>query len=213
MTLFVYSCFALPMLAAMFAVYFILRKARLSKESLIAKCAGSFLSVGSAGFALYIGGVNPFAEEVFWFFVLCALADALLELQFVAGVVAFGAAHACLMVWLWGETSPGWAALIVWAAAYAVGALLFCRDIPKLGKMTVPCFTYLAVLGGALALAAPLPFKLGADYWCVAIGALCFFVSDMMVAKMELVGCSKQLEKPIMVLYWAALYLIAAGLW
>lgn len=213
MTLLVYSCFALPMLAAMFAIYFIMRKAGLAKESLIAKCAGSFLSMGSAGFAMYINGASPMGEVVFWFFVLCALADALLELQFIAGVVAFGAAHACLIFWLWAEASPGVASLIVWLAAYAVGALLFCRDIPKLGKMTVPCFVYLAVLGGAVALAVPLPFALGAHYWPVAIGTGCFFVSDMMVAKMELVGRSKKLQKPVMVLYWAALYLIAAGLW
>ena len=55
------------------------------EESLIAKCAGSFLAVGSAGLALALQGDNPLARAVFWFFVLCTLADALLELAFVPG--------------------------------------------------------------------------------------------------------------------------------
>ena len=40
-----YSLLALPLWGTQFALYFILRRAGLSRESLAAKCAGSFLAV------------------------------------------------------------------------------------------------------------------------------------------------------------------------
>lgn len=208
-----YSLCALPVWGAVFALYFILRRAGLMRESLIAKCAGSFLSVVSAGVGLYINGASPFMEPVFWFYVLCTAADALLELSFVPGMLLFGAAHVCLIIWLWGLAPAGWPSLAVWLIAYAAAAWLFRKELPKLGKLLVPFCLYPALLGGSLALGVVLPFTAGIELWPVAVGAVCFFVSDMMVAKSELSGLDPKWQKPIMALYWGALYLISAALW
>lgn len=213
MTLPVFSLFILPLWAVFFALYFLLRRAGLMKQSLLAKCGGSFLAVGSAGVALHLGGTNPFAQPVFWFFVLCTAADALLELQFVAGMLVFGTAHICLTVWLWGLAAPtGWS-LAIWVLSYGAAFLLFRKELPALGKLTVPFCLYPGLLGASLALALPLPFYLGAGYAPAAIGAVCFYVSDMMVAKSELSSLSPSWQKPVMLLYWAALYLLAWPLW
>ena len=213
MTLTVFSLFILPLWAALFALYFILRREGLMRQSLIAKCGGSFLAVGSAGVALYIHGTNPLGQAVFWFFVLCTAADALLELQFVTGMLVFGAAHVCLTVWLWKLTPPTLWSAILWAASYGAAFLLFRKELPKLGKLTVPFCLYPGLLGASLALALPLPFLLGPGCWPAAIGVLCFYVSDMMVAKSELCGLPPVWQKPVMVLYWAALYLLTWPLW
>lgn len=215
MDLLSYSLVALPLWAAFFALYFILRKAGLARQSLIAKCGGSFLAVGSAGLALLRAGDVPFMSPVFWFFVLCAAADALLEIRFVPGMLLFGAAHVCLVVWLWGLAPAGWLALALWVIAYACAAWLFRKELPTLGKLTVPFCLYPALLGASLALGLALPFSGagGPAYWPLALGVLCFFVSDMMVAKSELCHLDPVWQKPIMVLYWAALYLIAVPLW
>lgn len=209
----IYSCFALPLWAAIFAIYFTLRRAELMKESLIAKCAGSFLAVGSAAFAFTVKGENPFTHVIFWFFVLCALADVLLELSFAVGVVAFGAGHVCLMLWLWAQREPSWVNLAVWAAGIAAGVLLLLHDIKKFGRLAPLGVVYVAALSGSLALALPLPLYLGSGYIAVAAGTLCFFISDMMVAKLQVKKLSGAAQKAIMVLYWGALYLISAGLW
>ncbi len=208
-----YSLLALPLWGTQFALYFILRRAGLSRESLAAKCAGSFLAVASAVPALVQKGANPLEEPVFWFFALCTAADALLELWFVPGMLVFGAAHFCLILWLWGLAPvTGWSVLL-WALAYGAAALLFRRELPKLGKLLVPFCLYPALLGASLALGLALPFTAGAEYWPLAAGTLCFFVSDMMVAKGELSGLDPKWQKPVMLLYWAALYLISAALW
>ncbi len=213
MDLLTYSVFAIPLWVAQFALYFYLRSARRPRKSLIAKCAGSFLAVGSAGFALRLAGENPFAQVIFWFFLLCTAADALLEISFVPGMLVFGAAHVCLIFWLWGLSSPTWWSLALWVAVYILTAVLFRKELPTLGKLTVPFLLYPALLGGSLALAAPLPFTAGARWWPVALGCLLFYVSDMLVAKNQLSRWPDKWQKPIMALYWAALYLISMGLW
>ena len=213
MDLLTYSVFAIPLWVAQFALYFYLRSARRPRKSLIAKCAGSFLAVGSAGFALRLAGENPFAQVVFWFFLLCTAADALLEISFVPGMLVFGAAHVCLIFWLWGLSSPTWWSLALWVAVYILTAVLFRKELPTLGKLTVPFLLYPALLGGSLALAAPLPFTAGARWWPVALGCLLFYISDMLVAKNQLSRWPDKWQKPIMALYWAALYLISIGTW
>ncbi len=213
MDLLTYSVFAIPLWVAQFALYFYLRSARRPRKSLIAKCAGSFLAVGSAGFALRLAGENPFAQVIFWFFLLCTAADALLEISFVPGMLVFGAAHVCLIFWLWGLSSPTWWSLALWVAVYILTAVLFRKELPTLGKLTAPFLLYPALLGGSLALAAPLPFTAGARWWPVALGCLLFYISDMLVAKNQLSRWPDKWQKPIMALYWAALYLISMGLW
>lgn len=213
MTLLTYSALAIPLWMAQFALYFYLRRAGMMKESLIAKCAGSFLAVGSAAFASISQGGVLEVPLVFWFFVLCTIADALLEINFVPGMLVFGAAHVCLIVWLWWQVSPTWWSLGLWIAAYLLTALLFRKELPTLGKLTVPFCLYPALLGGSLALAVPMPFLLGARWWPVAVGAVMFYASDMMVAKNQLAHWDKKWQKPIMALYWGALYLISTGLW
>lgn len=213
MTLLTYSAFAIPMWVAQFALYFCLRRAGMMKESLIAKCAGSFLAVGSAAFALAAQGGVVTIPLVFWFFVLCTIADALLEISFVPGMLVFGAAHVCLVVWMWGQGSPTWWSLALWIALYLLTAVLFRKELPTLGKLTGPFLLYPALLGGSVALAVPLPFLLGERWWPVAIGAVLFYISDMLVAKNQLAHWDKKWQKPIMALYWGALYLISTGLW
>ena len=213
MTLLTYSAFAIPLWVAQFALYFYLRRAGMDKESLIAKCAGSFLAVGSAAFASIAQGGVLEVPLVFWFFVLCTLADALLEINFVPGMLVFGAAHVCLILWLWGLATPSWWSLVLWLGAYGVTAVLFRKELPTLGKLTVPFCLYPALLGSSLAVAVPLPFLLGAKWAPVAVGAVLFYVSDMLVAKNQLSHWDKKWQKPIMALYWGALYLISVGLW
>ncbi|MGI6254188.1 MAG: lysoplasmalogenase family protein [Acutalibacter sp.] len=213
MTLLTYSAFAIPLWVAQFALYFYLRRARMMKESLIAKCAGSFLAVGSAAFASMAQGGVLKVPWVFWFFVLCTLADALLEISFVPGMLVFGAAHLCLVLWLWGLAQPSWWSLALWVGVYLLTALLFRKELPTLGKLTIPFLLYPALLGASVAVAVPLPFLLGAKWTPVAVGAVVFYISDMLVAKNQLSHWDDKWQKPIMLLYWAALYLISVGLW
>ncbi len=213
MSLLLYSCFALPLWAVFFALYFILRREKLFKQSLLAKCGGSFLAVGSALFALYSKEENPPAGLLIVFFILCTLADALLELNFLPGMGLFAIAHICLIVCLWQAFPPTLWNLAVWAAAMAAAVVVFRRELPRMGWVALPCCLYVGVLSLTLSISLTAPFSAGAAYWILAAGALSFFVSDMMVAKSEFASLGDRYQKPIMLLYWLALYLISAVLW
>ena len=209
----IYSCIAIPVWGAQFALYFFLRRAGRMKESLAAKCAGSFLAEGSAALGMAFSQEGPGTPWVFWFFVLCTIADALLEISFVPGMLVFGAGHVCLILWLWGLATPSWWSLALWVAVYILTAILFRRELPTLGKLTAPFLLYPALLGGSLALGLPLVFLLGWEWWPVALGTLLFYISDMLVAKNQLAHWDDKWQKPIMALYWGALYLISMGVW
>ncbi len=214
MSLFLYSCFAIPLWCAMFALYFLLRRHRLDRASLIAKCAGSFLSVGSALFALYSEEANPPARFILLFFLLCTAADALLEISFLPGMALFALGHGCLILCLWQAFPPTLWTLAVWAAAMLAATFLFRRELPKMGLAAVPACLYVAVLSCVLALSATAPFVSGSPrYLVLTAGAFFFYISDLMVAKTEFGGLDQGYQKPIMVLYWLALYLISACLW
>lgn len=218
MTLLLYSCFAIPMWCAMFALYFLLRKHRLEKLSLIAKWAGTFLAVGSVLSGLLPkNSVSILLSPFLWFAVLCSLADVLLEIKFIPGMALFALAHACLIVALFPTASETWG-LLVWVLAMAAAVVLFRRELPKMGKLAIPACLYVAVLSNTLALSVTAPFATGdLRYLALTAGALCFYVSDLMVAKQEFGGMDRrkkeQLQKPIMALYWLAQYLIAAVVW
>lgn len=209
----IYSCIAIPVWVAQFALYFFLRRAGRMKESLAAKCAGSFLAVGSAALGMAFSQEGPGTPWVFWFFVLCTIADALLEISFVPGMLVFGAGHVCLILWLWGLATPSWWSMALWVAVYVLTAILFRKELPTLGKLTAPFLLYPALLGGSLALGLPLVFLLGWEWWPVALGTLLFYISDMLVAKNQLAHWDDKWQKPIMALYWGALYLISMGVW
>lgn len=233
MNLLLYSCFAVPLWCAMFALYFLLRKHGLDRISLIAKCAGTFLAAGSVlvGLCSRLDMENFFSHNLkvvltfplLWFALLCAAADVLLEIKFIPGMALFAAAHGCLIVGLFPAAAKKWG-LLVWVLAMAAAVVVFRKELPKMGKLAIPACLYAAVLSCTLALTLPGPFvwwnSRGASRGaccCLAAGALSFFVSDMMVAKQEFGEMSdekrKQMQKPIMVLYWLAQYLISAAVW
>ncbi len=221
------------MWCAMFALYFLLRKRGLHKISLIAKWAGTFLAAGSVlvGLCSRMDMKNFFNHNLkvvltsppLWFALLCAAADVLLEIKFIPGMALFAAAHSCLIIGLFPTASKKWG-LLVWVLAMLAAVVIFRKELPKMGKLAIPACLYVAVLSCTLALALPGPFvwwnSRGASRGagcCLAAGALSFFVSDMMVAKQEFGHMDnrkkEQLQKPIMVLYWLAQYLIAAVVW
>ncbi len=206
----IYSCIAIPVWGAQFALYFFLRRAGRMKESLAAKCAGQLLAVGSAALGMAFSHEGPGTPWVFWFFVLCTIADALLEISFVPGMLVFGAGHVCLILWLWGLATPSWWSLALWVAVYILTAIR-SHKLPTLGKLTAWRRTLGAVWGSGLGL--PLVFLLGWEWWPVALGTLLFYISDMLVAKNQLAHWDDKWQKPIMALYWGALYLISVGLW
>lgn len=218
MTFFTYSCFALPLWAVFFTLFFRMKRQGLKLEAVLAKCGGTFLALAGTAPWFQAAGQGPLAGPLRGFFLLCLLADALIEIRFVPGMLLFGAAHLLLggsIVWAAAPLGgPPWWALPLWAAGMCAALVLFRRELRGLGKLLPAFVLYAALLSGLLALGLSFPAIAGEGaYWPLAAGTLCFYLSDMMVAKGFFAPEEKRWEKPCMALYWGALYLIRAALW
>lgn len=207
--------FLLPLWAAIFYLYFEAKRQRARTPELVLKCAGTFLAVLSGGLGLALSGSFPLAQPLFWFFFLCMAADLLLELQFLVGMLVFAGAHACA-IWAMAREnliSLRWT-LPIWAALVVLGCVLFRRELAKMKGKAVPFVLYFAILAAAAACALPAVFVGGqADYLFWTVGFVCFFCSDLLVAKSALSHLDPKWEQPTMLLYWAALLLISLWVW
>ena len=161
---------------------------------------------------------HPILREARWLIpalILSAAGDWLLaipwwEPSFVAGLTAFLLAHLCFLAAL--------VPLAVVSRPRLIGVGLVCVSCvalliwfwPGLVRegMTIPVTVYVAVLGAMVcaALLADLPTR-----W-TAVGAVCFAVSDSMIAIGRFVLGSEALAVPIWWAYAAAQLLITAGL-
>ena len=152
-----------------------------------------------------MGGKSPWESLLFWGLAACCAADCVLEIHFVSGMAAFGAAHVLFIVWILQQGEPVWYSVLVWAALYGITAFLYRKIIPTLGKKLLPFLLYPAVLMAMASLALVLPFTVGSRYWTAAVGALVFAVSDLLVAKGVLVGNSRACQHFTLALYDLAL--------
>lgn len=213
MNLLVFSCCILPLAGAIGCIFFILRKHGLQKQSMIAKCAASFLYVCSAGFALYLKGENPLLHLVFWFALLCMVADGLLEVHFITGMLTFGAGHICLIIWMVSQSALSWSTMSFWVTFMVLTAIFFRKPMKKLKLGMLPFAVYAGILVADFAIAIPMAFSVGSAMVPLAAGTFLFYISDLFVAKSHFSRISLKESVFLMILYWAALYLITSTLW
>jgi uncharacterized membrane protein YhhN len=164
----------------------------------------------SAGFLLLaasLGVEGAYARVLLLGLALCAAGDALLlfpgERAFLAGLVAFLLGHLAYAVAFAGLSAPTpWiAALLVAAAALTLRWLW-----PHLGPMRAPVTVYCAVISVMLWLA------LGTPRLELRLGAVLFYLSDLLLARDRFVRAGLRNQLLLLPLYFTAQYLIALTL-
>ncbi|KAA1430854.1 lysoplasmalogenase [Mycolicibacter arupensis] len=165
----------------------------------------------------FAAAAHPILREARWLIpalILSATGDWLLaipwwEPSFVAGLTAFLLAHLCFLGALLplAEVTRGG---LVGVGVVCVSCLAMLAWLwPGMARegMTVPVAVYVAVLAAMVcaALLAKLPTP-----W-TAVGAVCFAVSDSMIAISKFVLGNEMLAVPVWWTYAAAVMLITAG--
>ena len=204
-------CLLVPLMAVGTVLYFVFQYRGKKALSLCWKSFASGMMVVLCAVSLTMQG-KPFWESLlFWGLADCCVSDCVLELHFVSGMAAFGAAHVLFILWILQAGKPVWISILLWLALYGITAFLYRKIIPTLGNKLVPFLLYPAVLMAMASLALVLPFTAGERYWPSAIGAQVFAVSDLLVAKGVLVGNSRSCEHFTLALYDLALLGLALG--
>ena len=202
-----------PLMALGTVLYFTFQYRGQKALSLFWKSFASGMMVLLCGAGLVLDGKSPLNSLLFWGLAACCIADCVLELHFVSGMGAFGAAHVLFILHILSIAPPVWYSIPVWVALYGITAFLYRKTIPTLGKNLIPFLLYPAVLMAMAAIAVVLPFTAGTSWWSTALGALIFAISDLLVAKGVLVGNSRACQHFTLALYNAALLGLTLGVW
>lgn len=214
MTPLIFSAFLIPLSTAIGLLYVTLNHDQKRWKRMLLKCTASFLYALFAGAGLLWQGKNPLLHPIFWFSLLCVAADALLEVQFIAGMLAFAAAHSCCLLWIYRRSAFSWVTLAVWAGLLILSAFLFHSDLKKMGLLkSFPFLLYAAFLIFDFASAVNLLVHTNPVMLLLTVGTGLFYISDMLVAKLQFSGLSRNGQTVLMVLYWMALYAITFTAW
>lgn len=183
------------------------------KKSLAVKCLCSLLFLLTACVALSRQGQFPPGHPVFWFLLCCVVADGLLEIRFVPGMLLFGLGHCILILWMLHLAPFTWGSVLLWGLCMFIAWVPFRKNLLPMGKGMAPFVLYAGFLSAIAAIGVPLSVTLGAALLPVSIGSTCFFISDLMVAKGFFRSNTRRQEIVLMILYWGALFLIPLVLW
>lgn len=201
----------LPVMAACCWIYIWMRENGQQKRGLPAKCGVTWLVVCTAAIGLTSKGVYPLKSLIFWALLLFLAADALLELYFAAGLLAFGGGHLLLMLWLFGREAPTAASLVIWVVIAGLVVTGFWPEIVscRRDKKKLLVFLYPAAVAAMVSAAVVLPVNHGMRYLPAAVGAVLFAVSDYILGKRHFGEICAGLNRAALVLYYLGILLIA----
>ena len=222
---------ALLAMAAMilFGTYYFQRKKADRVKALACKAGATAMP----GLLLLCCGMENGGLTAAGYWTLAAIlfymaADVLLECRFVWGAVSFAVGHLCMIAgfvagMVGGGITQGecirFLRIVVILFCVYVGAacLALRRYIPHLRakKLFLPAAAYLVILSAMAACAASAgSIKGGISGAVLAAGGICFVVSDVLLGQNRL-GRKRSRVKgaAVLVLYYLAVYLFAAGIW
>ena len=136
--------------------------------------------------------------------LLCAAADGLLCVHFVAGMAVFAAGHVAYMAWFLTRQGLTWLSTVIFPLLLVLGFGLLWHWRDRLGKLALPMCAYAVILSAMGALGIP----------CGGLAALaaCLFVlSDIMVCRQVVMPVSLAFDVSALGIYYAAQLLFGAA--
>lgn len=212
-----WTLFAVPVIGTGILLHQKLQNWEKKCWNIMPKCLSTWMVVFTGVWGLcQTGDIHAIGKQ--WILptlLLFLLADALLEVKFFWGMGAFAAGHIFLIGWILSKSRFYLTEIILWLILMGLCLILFWEELkgagenPKLYAMLL----YPAVLMGMTVLALSLPFRLGKEYGWMALGAVLFAVSDMMVGKSFFHEQTKGVHYLALALYYSGIYCFALMMW
>lgn len=201
-------------------LYFLIEDRKDDRRRLFFKSLTTSFACLAAAFRLFSAG--SFRSSLLLIFLgalCCAAADFLLEIRFLAGVIAFGLGHLFFLGALFSFVSPGWYTWLLFLLLYAAVFLIHRKKLAAFGSLLPALLIYAALL--SLMAAAALTglfaprFLSPAAALVMALGGSSFFLSDNILAWRLLHEDSKGRgwSAAILIFYYGAVYLLCAFPW
>lgn len=137
--------------------------------------------------------------------LLCAAADVMLELKFLAGTALFALGHLAYIVSFWVRSKPGTASILLFGALAALGTIVALWARRKVKFSVLPFYLYILVISLMVASALaqpPLAF----------LGAVLFFLSDAIIGRRLVLPDRNPWDRACILLYYLAQFVLAYSL-
>jgi alkenylglycerophosphocholine/alkenylglycerophosphoethanolamine hydrolase len=198
----------LALAGAAVAVYLLAAVAHLEVLRLLVK------PVPAAGLALWVyrGAPGSFARRIALGLALSAVADAVIEASFLAGLAIFLLAHLAYLAGFLTDCRAPAVPRALPLALYGVG--MFAVISPGLGSLRMPVLVYMVVITAMVWRAAARVGQAGPPSrgeWAGFLGAAVFAASDSLIAWNRFVAPFSWAPYAIILLYWMGQAGIAAS--
>ena len=173
------------------------------------------MAVWNCGSGLSAGGRGVSDWLLFAGLLFCVLADVLLELEFLWGVVAFGIAHLCFIAGIYRIEGIRIGCVLGMIGIYSVFLLIFHKGLPKLGTLKIPVLLYAAVLSFMVSMAVSAAVVVpGRSRYFLAAGACAFLISDSLIAVRTIEKRQSLLMGAVLLtLYYGAVYMLGMSVY
>ncbi len=139
---------------------------------------------------------------------ICLIADVLIGVSFVVGVFAFLLGHLFYIpAFLQTYEFKWYISLPIFLCGLLLVWLLFHNYFAKAGKTLVPLLVYSIILNAMLALGVPALLSLDSRGVLLAVGAVFFVVSDLMLAHNAFIKKSRVSDIVSLTFYYSAQFL------
>lgn len=206
---------AVPVIAAGGTLHCRMKDQEEKRWNILPKCIATWMVVCTAALGMIQQGNVHHSAWILCAMICFLLADGLLVVHFMTGMGVFAVGHLFLLVWLIMQGHWNRWYVLVWLAGLLIVFTLFreeqknIRENPVLLLMIV----YAGVLMAMVTMALMLPMERGSKYIGVAIGALLFAVSDMMVGKGFFHKLTKKADFLCLALYYSGILFLSMGTW
>jgi uncharacterized membrane protein YhhN len=181
-------------------------------KALTAKAACTAIAVLVCLYGLTKAGGTDAKWILFAGLCLCMVADVIIGIHFVAGMLVFLCAHLCFIAYFITLAPLSGYSAVVFLIAFTAVLIGFWRFVPQQGIKSIPFMIYAAVLLVMFSIAALLPYSIGGiGAVLLAAGASLFTVSDLILAWNTLGSYHKIRDRLVLYLYYPAVYLLAVS--
>lgn len=137
--------------------------------------------------------------------LLCAIADVLLEINFLWGTGCFAAGHVLYLVSFIQRRPPGLPSFVLFVVLALTSTTIMLRFRKQVEFNLLPFYAYSLIIGGMVAVAL-------AQHPLVFLGAALFAVSDAIIARRLLFPKKNPWDRACILLYYLAQFTLAATL-
>lgn len=200
-----------PIMIGLCSLYLIMCNHWLCKQGLIAKCGATWLCLCTSAMYVLENNQNPLLNYSIWGIFFYMLADGALEISIPYGGGLFAVGHILIIRGFLEKEPPTALTITIWLILMVIAITVYNKEVAEtINKGYGLMLLYPIILGYMCATACSLGMTKYRQYWEVALGAVLFVISDLLIFIRYRRKDAKIQHGWVMVLYYIGVILIGS---